>query len=109
MKLSFSNNHSAFSIALRKKVDEYFSASGTGLTGNIRLYLKTGILLASAVVLYLLLMTNPAVWISVGLCILFGLNLAAIGFNIMHDGAHGSYAKKPWVNEIMAYTLNLMG
>lgn len=27
----------------------------------------------------------------------------------MHDGAHGSYSQKHWLNEIMAYTANMMG
>ena len=27
----------------------------------------------------------------------------------MHDGAHGSFSRKPWVNEMMAYTLNVIG
>jgi linoleoyl-CoA desaturase len=49
------------------------------------------------------------IWLSVILCSLFGINLAAIGFNVMHDGAHGSFSSKAWVNEIMGHSLNLMG
>jgi linoleoyl-CoA desaturase len=37
------------------------------------------------------------------------LAFAGIGFNVMHDGAHGSYSKHAWLNKIMANSLNLLG
>jgi len=109
-KISFSNNHTAFSIQLRKKIDEYFTSQNIKLTGNRKLYMKTIVLMASAGLLYSLLvfMTLPA-WVSLILCVLMGFNLAAIGFNVMHDGAHGSYSQKKWVNEMMSYSLDLLG
>jgi linoleoyl-CoA desaturase len=38
-----------------------------------------------------------------------GLVVASIGFNVMHDGAHGSYSSRKWVNELMGHSLNLLG
>ena len=38
-----------------------------------------------------------------------GLAMAAIGFNIQHDGGHKAYSDRQWVNKIMALTLDLMG
>jgi linoleoyl-CoA desaturase len=38
-----------------------------------------------------------------------GFVVAAIGFNIMHDGAHGSFSKYKWVNAVAAFSLNIMG
>ncbi len=109
-KISFSSINPAFYATLRKNVDEYFTTKAIKFTGNRRLYLKTIILLTLLVGLYtVLLFFTPPVWVSVILCMILGLNLAAIGFNVMHDGAHGSYSRKPWVNEVMAYSLNLMG
>jgi linoleoyl-CoA desaturase len=32
-----------------------------------------------------------------------------VGFNVMHDGAHGSYSSRKWLNWIMGYTLDLIG
>ena len=32
-----------------------------------------------------------------------------IGFNVMHDGAHGSASRKPWVNWLMGSTMDLLG
>lgn len=109
-KISFNNKQTDFTLALKKSVEEYFTSRNIKTTGNWKLYTKTAIVLASAFVLYwILLFVQPAAWISLILCALFGINLAVIGFNVMHDGAHGSYSQKHWVNEIMAYTLNLMG
>lgn len=110
MQLSFNNKNKEFTIALRKRVDEYFASKGNQLTGNRKVYLKTVILVSIAVASYLILvLASPPVWAAVMLCIILGIDFAAIGFNVMHDGAHGSYSKRPWVNEMMAYSLNLMG
>jgi linoleoyl-CoA desaturase len=35
--------------------------------------------------------------------------VAAIGFNVMHDGAHGSFSKYKWVNGLAAFSLNILG
>lgn len=109
MNVSFNTKNSAFALALKKKVDEYFASSGESFTGNKKLHIKAGIILASAVTFYVLLLMNPVIWLAIPLCILFGLSLAGIGFNIMHDAAHGSYSRKRWINELLSYTMNLMG
>jgi linoleoyl-CoA desaturase len=35
--------------------------------------------------------------------------MAAVGFNIQHDGAHRAYSRRVWVNKIMALSLDLLG
>jgi linoleoyl-CoA desaturase len=35
--------------------------------------------------------------------------MAAIGFNIQHDGGHRSYSRFMWVNRLMAMTIDLLG
>ena len=109
-RVSFSNTNPDFSSALKNRVHEYFKSSGMKERGNTKLYFKTVILFSTAITTYLLLLfaSLPA-WAALPLCVLMGANLAAIGFNVMHDGGHGSYSNKHWVNEIMAYSLNLMG
>jgi linoleoyl-CoA desaturase len=90
-KISFNNKQTDFSIALKKSVEEYFTSRNIKMTGNWKLYVKTAIVIASAVCIYwLLVFVQPAAWISLLLCAVLGINLAVIGFNVMHDGAHGS-------------------
>ena len=109
-KVSFNNKNSVFFNALKEKVDSYFKSNNIKETGNFKLYLKTIILAVTAISLYtILVFFTPNIWISLIMCAFLGLNLAAIGFNTMHDGAHGSFSTKTWVNEMMGYSLNAMG
>ena len=109
-KVVFNNKDSVFFETLKQKVDTYFKSNNIRETGNFKLYIKTIILLLSAIIFYMVLVFfTPSLWLSILLCCLMGFNLAAIGFNTMHDGAHGSFSHKPWVNELMAFSLNAMG
>lgn len=109
-KVVFDNKNSIFFDTLKQKVDAYFKSNNIRETGNIKLYSKTIFLLTAAITIYLtLVFFTPGVWLSVLLCCLMGLTLAAIGFNTMHDAAHGSFSRKSWVNSLMAFSLNAMG
>jgi linoleoyl-CoA desaturase len=39
----------------------------------------------------------------------FGLVLASIGFNVMHDACHGSYSSNNRINGLLALTMNALG
>lgn len=109
-KIRFSNGDSVFFDALKTKVDAYFESNNIRQTGNLKLYVKTAILLISAISIYTaLVFFTPPTWLAISLCILMGFNFAGIGFNTMHDAAHGSFSSKTWVNKILSHTLNLMG
>ncbi|HLX92753.1 MAG TPA: acyl-CoA desaturase [Puia sp.] len=42
-------------------------------------------------------------------CIVLGILTASIGFNVMHDGAHGSFSKYKWLNNIAAASFDFLG
>lgn len=95
---------------LKERVDNYFLSNNIAPQGNMKLYKKTVILFITEIVLYcLLVFTDLPYSVKEFLCILFGVNTAAIGFNIMHDASHGSYSKEEWINTLMSYSLNLVG
>lgn len=95
---------------LKKKVNEYFEQTKVKPTGNTRLYLKCAILLVGYAGLYThLVFFTPPVAIALLECVLLGLLTAFIGFNVMHDGAHGSFSRRHWVNRLAARTLDFMG
>jgi linoleoyl-CoA desaturase len=99
-----------FLQALRKKVDAYFETTGRRKRDNPKMYFKTASILAWFFGAYfLLLFAVHSVWLIIPLAIIMGLGLAAIGFNIQHDGGHKSYSRYTWVNKVMALTLDLMG
>jgi len=109
-KVKFNNSNNPFFKALKEKVDNYFVQNKLKSSGNKKLYFKAIILCASALTIYLALvfLTLPA-WIAIALCILLGMNMALIGFNVMHDGAHASFSSNKWVNKVCGYSLNAMG
>lgn len=85
-KVTFNNKQREFFNALKQEVDSYFEKNGISKTGNWKLYTKTLILIPSAIAIYLTLMMVSLHWsVSSLLWVIFGLNMAAIGFNIMHD------------------------
>lgn len=108
--ISFGSQQKEFTIALNKRVNEYFASNKMKHTGNFRLYSKTIILFIASIAIYVAsVFFTPAWYFLLPMAILFGFALASIGFNVMHDGAHGSYSQKPWLNELMGLTLNAMG
>jgi linoleoyl-CoA desaturase len=107
--LKFARNNE-FQSALKQRVDEFFQSTGRPRRDVPQMYLKTAILLISFVVLYTLLVFIATTWWqALVLAVLLGLTTAAIGFNIQHDGGHQAYSDRPWVNKLMAMTLDLIG
>jgi len=99
-----------FLQALRSRVDAYFETTGRQKRDNVRMYFKTGTILAWFFGAYFTLLFFVHVWwLIVPLAIVLGLALSAIGFNIQHDGGHQAYSNRKWVNKVMALTLDLMG
>lgn len=109
-KVTYNNKNAVFFPSLKKAVDEYFTTHNLDKTGNWKLYIKSGLLLGSALAIYLCLLLVPMSAIGyIAVSTLFGAVLAGIGFDVMHDACHGSYSKKKWVNELLGLTLNALG
>src|SRR6185503_15249440 len=106
---TFSRNM-AFQLELRRRVTEYFWATGRRERDCWQMYLKTAILLTGFAVSYWLLVFAARTWIEGAvLAVVLGLFAAGIGLNIQHDGGHRAYSNRPWVNRLMALTLELIG
>ena len=102
--------HSGFQLELRRRVDSYFETTGVGERDCRRMYLKTACILSWTAASYLsLVFLANTWWLAVPLAISLGLSMAAVGFNIQHDGSHHSYSVNRWVNRLMAMTLDLLG
>ena len=104
------NGSDRFLRELRRRVDAYFERTGRPRRDCPQMYFKTATILAwffSAYVLLVFVCTSW--WIVLPLAVVLGLSMAAIGFNIQHDGGHKAYSERPWINKVMALTLDLMG
>jgi linoleoyl-CoA desaturase len=100
----------SFHSELKKRINDYFESTGKSLSGNTRLYTKAIVLTASFIFLYIhLVFFTPALFWCLIECLLLGIVVAGIGFNIMHDGAHGSFSKYKWLNNAAAFSLNVLG
>ncbi|MBW4562275.1 MAG: acyl-CoA desaturase [Mojavia pulchra JT2-VF2] len=107
--LKFGKN-TGFQIELTRRVNELFQTTGLRERDCPQMYLKTAILLLSFLVVYVsLVFLAQAWWVVLSLSILLGLVMAGIGFNIQHDGSHNAYSNYPWVNKLMAATMDLIG
>jgi len=106
----FSNIQYSFHAELKAKISQYFLEVGRATTGNYQLFIKAVILMVGFGLTYvhLVFFTPPVFW-QVCESILLGGLVAAIGFNVMHDGAHGSFSKYKWVNRLASFSLNILG
>lgn len=96
---------------LRKRTNAYFKSVDKNPTGTIELWIKAIVILVAFFVIYnyLVFFSKGNIAIDLTLCSVLGLLTAAIGFNIMHDGAHGSFSNKKWINDTAGMSLNFLG
>lgn len=106
----FSSTSQSFHAELKKRINNHFNEKGKSFTGGTKIYTKAIILFTLFIALYvhLVFFTPATVWALLE-CVLLGFVVASIGFNIMHDGGHGSFSKKKWVNNLAAISLNILG
>lgn len=108
-RLTFARDN-AFHREARRRVDEYFRTSGCRQRDCPSMYLKTAVILALFAGSYtLLVFFADRWWQAFPLAVLLSLSVAAIGFNIEHDGSHQAYSNHEWINRLMAMTLDLVG
>ncbi|MBI1967656.1 MAG: acyl-CoA desaturase [Gemmatimonadetes bacterium] len=74
------------------------------------MYLKTAAIFAWFALSYVLLVFVARGWWQVtAAAASLALAMAAIGFNIQHDGAHGGYSASKLVGRVMAFALDVIG
>jgi linoleoyl-CoA desaturase len=106
----FTSHGNSFQAELKSQISSYFREVGASTTGNYSLFIKAIILVLSFLVVYIhLVFFTPAPWFAIIECIVLGGLTASIGFNVMHDGAHGSFSKYPWINKLAGLSLNFLG
>ena len=106
----FTASKASFHAELKKRVGDYFENINKAQTGNAALLFKSILLVSLLIVTYVhLLFFTPNATLAIVESVFLGGLIAAIGFNIMHDGAHGSFSNNATVNKIAAFTLNVLG
>jgi len=101
---------STFHQELKRRVNNYFTESHKAATGNFGLYFKAILLWSCYIALYVhLVFYTPPIWMAIIECFFMGGLTAAIGFNVMHDGGHGSFSPSKFWNKIAAFSVNALG
>lgn len=106
--LSHNNAQRPLQTALGEAVNGYFQQHNLAKTGDAALYCKAVIILLMHAASYacFFILAEPYTWLAWAF---HGFTTALIGFNIMHDGAHGSFSNNKTINNIAAHTFNLIG
>ncbi|WP_276486103.1 fatty acid desaturase family protein [Paraflavitalea pollutisoli] len=106
----FANVQPSFHTELKKRITNYFEEVGKSQYGDYPIFMKAVILMVVFLAIYVhLVFFTPNVFFAILESVLLGGVVSAIGFNVMHDGAHGSFSKYKWVNSFAAFSLNILG
>ncbi len=74
------------------------------------MYAKAAALIGTAVWAYVVLVFQASTTGGViASAVVLALALVGIGFNVQHDGNHGTFSRHPLVNRLAGFTLDLMG
>jgi len=110
-KISFKKKEKIdFHSELKRRVNRYFEDNNLDIKGTWPFYLKAIFFISTYWICYSII-----VWadfqFSFKLLSFFvmGICVSGIGFNVMHDAAHGAFSKKEWLNNLMGYSLNSIG
>lgn len=101
---------SDFKQIVTARVKQYFEEKKQSSHATYAQIAKVFVLFAWLIATYVaLVFYATTVWQAVLLTISAGLAMAGIGFCVQHDGNHGSFSRRKWVNKLAAYSLDALG
>jgi linoleoyl-CoA desaturase len=95
-------------LALDRRVAELIGTRRT--VDSPLMYAKAAGLVGTALGAYIVLVYQADTVARVLLAAVpLALALVGIGFNVQHDGNHGTFSRHPWINRVAGFTLDLIG
>lgn len=109
--IRFSSAKPEFYSTLNQRVNEYFKSRNLSRSGNAEMKIKTIFMFSLYFVPYALMVTGvvTSLWWMFAFCVVMGIAVGGIGLSVMHDANHGAYSSKPWVNNLLGLSLNIVG
>ncbi|MEX2233469.1 MAG: fatty acid desaturase, partial [Cyclobacteriaceae bacterium] len=109
--IRFSSAQPEFYSTVNLRVNDYFKSRNLSRNSNAEMIFKTIFMFSLYIIPYTLIMSGVVanVWWMFGLCVLMGIAIGGIGLAVMHDANHGAYSNKPWVNNLLGLSLNVVG
>jgi linoleoyl-CoA desaturase len=107
----FARGQAEFFATLTQRVNGYFTSNNIQRTANTEMVIKTVFMFALYITPYVLMITGTFtnVWGFLAWYFVMGLGKAGIGLSVMHDANHGAYSSKTWVNNLLGFSLNVIG
>jgi linoleoyl-CoA desaturase len=107
--LLFTQDH-GFRKAVTERVEAYMRENKLPTRDVPAMYVKSAILVACWLAIYLLIMLGGfPLWVNALLCITFAFAMGGIGLNIGHDANHNGYSNNPRINRLMCLAMELVG
>jgi len=108
--LKFSRKDPAnFFRTLNSRVNNYFKENNIRRTGNWQLWIKTIVMFCIFLVPYFLILTiEMPGWLQILFTVFMGIGMAGVGMNVMHDGNHGAFSNKTWINDLMGSSIYIL-
>lgn len=108
--ITFQSSQQEFWKTLRYRTSIYFLRNNISKYANAHMYFKIFFMLSLFIAPFFLLMYMELSGITqIILCVVMGIGMAGIGFNISHQAAHDAISGKPWVNRLFSLSFNLVG
>jgi linoleoyl-CoA desaturase len=109
--LQFAKGQNEFFATVSQRVNQYFKTNKIERTANWHMVLKTIIMFTLYFGPYALVVTQTVTggYMYLLMAVIMGVGVSGIGLSIMHDANHGSYSRKAWVNNVLGFSLNLVG
>ncbi len=95
---------------VKKRVNHHFEANNLSKHANWRMVIKSAVIFAWLATGYVMLLyAASSLVMAIISAVAVAQGFVLVGFNIMHDGSHGSYWKNKRANWLMGFTLDLIG
>lgn len=109
--IHFNRNLDAeFWQTLKTRINQVFQSEKISIHASKLMYIKLFFWILMFIIPYLLLVfTTWALIFKWFLCVMMGISMAGIGFNISHQAAHGAISSKKWINRAFSLSFNLVG
>ncbi len=103
--------HEEFNATLNKRVNQYFKSTKFGRYATPEMVIKTVFMFCLYFIPYFMFLFGVVEHVLVFylMAIAMGFGKAGIGLSVMHDANHGAYSRKKWVNQVIGYSMNLIG
>lgn len=99
-----------FDSILRARVDTFFKEKSILPSGTTTLHIKALSLLAFMGVFYYFLVFQCNNYLGALFLTFFLVQFKILlAFNVMHDGGHYSFSRKKWLNDLAAFSMELLG